>query len=70
MEIQLRFARLGAKSAIGPALALVGYATLRDTGHAGWAAWLLAVNFAWAAVDRDRQFLHDHIAATRIVADT
>jgi uncharacterized RDD family membrane protein YckC len=27
----------------------------------------LGVGFAWALVDRDRQFLHDRIAGTRIV---
>jgi uncharacterized RDD family membrane protein YckC len=54
---------------IGPVLALVGYAVLRDTGHAGLAAWLLVVNFAWAAADPDRQFLHDRIAGTRVVTD-
>jgi hypothetical protein len=27
----------------------------------------VAFNFLWAFVDRDRQFLHDRIAATRIV---
>jgi uncharacterized RDD family membrane protein YckC len=34
-------------------------------------AWLsllaLGLGFAWALVDRDRQFLHDRLAATRIV---
>lgn len=54
---------------IGPVLALAVYALLRDTGHGGFAAWLLAINFAWAAVDSDRQFLHDRIAATRVVTD-
>ena len=27
------------------------------------------VSFAWALVDRDRQFLHDRLAGTRIVRD-
>ena len=54
---------------VGPALALVGSVALRGTGHAGFAAWLLVVNFAWAAVDPDRQFLHDRIAGTRVVTD-
>ncbi|MBL8382673.1 MAG: RDD family protein [Burkholderiales bacterium] len=28
---------------------------------------VLALNFAWALVDRDRQFLHDRMAGTRLV---
>ena len=54
---------------IGPAFAVIGYGVLRDAGHGGWALWLLALNFLWAAVDPDRQFLHDRIAGTRIVSD-
>jgi uncharacterized RDD family membrane protein YckC len=51
---------------IGPALALGVYAILRDTGYGRLA---LAVNFLWALVDPDRQFLHDRIAGTRILRD-
>jgi uncharacterized RDD family membrane protein YckC len=54
---------------IGPALALIGYAILRDAGLGALALWLLAGNFAWALVDPDRQFLHDRIAGTRIIDD-
>jgi len=54
---------------IGPAVALIGYALLRDSGHGGWAWCLLPLNFAWAIVDADRQFLHDRIAGTRIIRD-
>jgi len=38
------------------------------TGGAG-GLWLvlLFINFLWALVDRDRQFLHDRIAGTRVV---
>jgi uncharacterized RDD family membrane protein YckC len=54
---------------IGPALALIGYAILRDLGHSGLALWLLAFNFLWAGVDPDRQFLHDRVAGTRILRD-
>ena len=54
---------------IGPALALIGYAILRDFSHGGWALWLLAFNFLWAWGDPDRQFLHDRIAGTRLVSD-
>ena len=33
-----------------------------------WAGWgLLGAHFLWALFDRDRQFLHDRIMATRIV---
>ena len=28
---------------------------------------LFVLNFAWALVDRDRQFLHDRLAGTRLV---
>jgi uncharacterized RDD family membrane protein YckC len=54
---------------IGPALAIAGYAALAPTGHPRLALWLLLVTYAWALVDRDRGFLHDRIAATRIVDD-
>ena len=54
---------------IGPALALCAYAILRNTGYGPFALALLAVNFLWALVDRDRQFLHDRIAGTRVVRD-
>lgn len=30
---------------------------------------LLGAGFAWALVDRDRQFLHDRVAGTRLVAE-
>ena len=52
---------------IGPALAIAAYVALRDVGHARQGLWLLALNFAWAFVDRDRLFLHDRLAGTRIV---
>lgn len=48
---------------IGPALALVAYA---PTGSR-WSALLVAVNYLWAWLDRDRAFLHDRIAGTRLV---
>ncbi len=54
---------------IGPAAALAADLALAPTGHRRWAACLLAVNYAWALVDRDRAFLHDRIAGTRIVVD-
>ena len=52
---------------IGPALAVAAYAVLARYGWGAHAAWLVALNFLWALVDPDRQFLHDRIAGTRIV---
>jgi len=52
---------------IGPACAIAGYLALRPSGHGRWALALLAVNHAWAWVDRDRRFLHDRLAGTRLV---
>ena len=51
----------------GPAVASAAYVVLRPTGFGRYAAVLLALNYAWALVDPDRQFLHDRIAGTRIV---
>lgn len=52
---------------VGPALALVAYAALAPHGYGAHATWLVAFNFLWAFVDRERQFLHDRVAGTRIV---
>jgi len=52
---------------IGPAAALVAYVALRPDGLGAHAAWLVALNFLWALVDPQRQFLHDRIARTRLV---
>jgi len=47
---------------IGPVAGLCGYV------FAGrWGLLAALVNFGWAWLDPDRQFLHDRIAATRIV---
>jgi uncharacterized RDD family membrane protein YckC len=54
---------------IGPVLAVVGYALLRERGAGAVALALLGINFLWAGVDPDRQFLHDRIAGTRILRD-
>jgi len=54
---------------IGPAMALAGYAALNTTGHARNALAFMLVNYCWALVDRDGQFLHDRIAGTRVVAE-
>ena len=54
---------------IGPVLMILAYAALQPTGHARFAFWLLGVNYAWALIDRDRRFLHDRIARTRLIDD-
>ena len=53
---------------IGPAAGAVAAAALHPAGHRRYAVLLLALNYAWALVDRDHRFLHDRIAGTRIVA--
>jgi uncharacterized RDD family membrane protein YckC len=52
---------------LGPALAVAAYLALRPYGLGRWALALLALNYAWALVDRDRQFLHDRLARTQLV---
>jgi uncharacterized RDD family membrane protein YckC len=52
---------------IGPGLALLAYAAMAPAGYARGTLWLAALNYAWAFVDPERQFLHDRIAGTRIV---
>jgi uncharacterized RDD family membrane protein YckC len=54
---------------IGPLAALAMYAALRPAGLGRYAALLLLANYAWALVDPERQFLHDRLAATRVVDD-
>jgi len=49
---------------IGPLLGAAGYAL-----WGGRAAFLVGLNFAWAVIDPERQFLHDRIARTRILVD-
>ena len=58
----LRFLACG----IGPALALAAAVALQPAGWGSWALPLLAVNYAWALFDPDRQFLQDRIAGTRL----
>jgi len=53
----------------GPALAIGGYVALQPTGYGRWASVALAFNYAWALLDRDRQFFQDRVAGTRIVTD-
>lgn len=55
---------------IGPALAIVAYAALARIGLGAHAAWLVGLNFLWAFVDPERQFLHDRLVGTRVVQAT
>ena len=52
---------------IGPVLAIAGYIALAPSRHGRWALALTVVNYAWASVDRDGQYLQDRIAGTRLV---
>jgi uncharacterized RDD family membrane protein YckC len=52
---------------IGAASALAAYLELRGAGFGPYAVAGLCINFAWALVDSQRQFLHDRIAGTRVV---
>jgi uncharacterized RDD family membrane protein YckC len=52
---------------IGPLASLVAYEALKPASLGQYALWFASINFAWAIVDPDRQFLHDRIAGTRIV---
>jgi uncharacterized RDD family membrane protein YckC len=54
---------------MGPAAAIAAYAALRPAAAGRYAALLLLVNYAWALIDTDRQFLHDRIAGTQVVDD-
>ncbi len=50
----------------GPLAALIAYELLKPSAIDHPAFWLVGLNYAWALVDPDRQFLHDRIAGTRI----
>jgi uncharacterized RDD family membrane protein YckC len=52
---------------VGPVCAIGAYVALRPFGYRRWALVLLAANYVWAFVDRDRRFLHDRVAGTRLV---
>lgn len=54
---------------IGPTMAVAAYALLRPYGLGAQAIWLLAFNFLWTFIDREKLFLHDRIAGTRLVQD-
>ena len=53
---------------IGPLAALATYFALGKLGLGIHALPLLFLNYVWALVDRDRQFLHDRLAGTRLVS--
>ena len=53
--------------AVGVSVLIAAYLALRPYGHRRWALALLAANYVWAWVDRDRRFLHDRLAGTRLV---
>ncbi len=53
----------------GPALAIGGYVALQPAGYGRWAVVALAFNYAWALLDRERQFFQDRVAGTRLVMD-
>jgi uncharacterized RDD family membrane protein YckC len=55
---------------IGPLAAILGVAALGHTPAGTYAPWLAAINFLWAFVDRDRRFLHDRIAGTRVATES
>lgn len=65
---RIAFARFLACGA-GPALAVAAYAALQPSGNGRWALWLLGFNYVWAFFDRDRQFLQDRLAGTRLVVE-
>ena len=47
---------------------LTGYGTARFSVAAFWTcAPFLLLNWLWALADRDRQFLHDRLAGTRLI---
>lgn len=52
---------------IGPLVAVAAYALLAPRGWGAHAAWLVLLGWLWAVVDRDRQFLHDRLAGSRLV---
>jgi len=52
---------------IGPVIALTLSNAVQAHGGHRWPLGFLVLNFAWALWDRDRQFLHDRVAGTRLV---
>jgi uncharacterized RDD family membrane protein YckC len=53
---------------VGPLIGVAAYALLQPFGLGKVAAVALAFNFLWALIDGDREFLHDRIAGTRLLA--
>ena len=53
---------------IGPALGLAMFMLIGKSGSAWWILGVFA-NFLWALVDPAKQFLHDRIAGTRVIAE-
>ena len=54
---------------IAPALGLTAYALLQGSAHARNLLAIAVAGYAFALVDRDRQFLHDRIAGTYVARD-
>ena len=52
-----------------PVLAIGGFAALEPLPHARWSLALLAFNYAWAFIDRDRQYFQDRVAGTRLLLE-
>ncbi|MEP6655735.1 MAG: RDD family protein [Betaproteobacteria bacterium] len=52
---------------LGPLAALATYFALVKTGFGAYALAPLFLNYVWALLDADRQFLHDRLAGTRMV---
>lgn len=54
---------------LGPAAGLAGYTLSQPFGFGRYALVLVALNYWYAIVDRDRQFLHDRLAGTVVLLD-
>jgi len=60
----LRYNRMVDRTAMRPRR---GCRAARRVHRAAGAVLLLGLNYAWAFVDRDRQYLHDRIAGTLLL---
>ena len=54
---------------LGPAVAIAVFVLLQHSAHERWALIPLAANYAWALVDRERRFLQDRLAGTRLTLE-
>lgn len=54
---------------IGPLATLAAYFPLQKMGLGVYALPLLSLNYVWAWMDADRQFLHDRLAGTRLMLE-